>query len=376
MPKSQIISASITDGTIANTDIADNLGRRNLIINGAMQIFQRATSATAVGSGYTTVDRFRGDTSTDGAFTTEKSTDNPFGTGNSLKCQVTTADTSLTGTQFSRIIQRIEAQNLQQLSYGTSSAKTLALSFWVKSNKTGIYSILLRKPDNTAYHFIHEYTISSANTWEQKKIIITPTAGSTSFITASAGKIDNDNGLGLELSFGLGQGSTYAIGTSNTWSSNTNTYASSNQVNWMDSTSNNFYLTQVQLEVNPQSTPFEHRSFGEELSLCQRYFFQKIKGNDEPVGVGVYKNSSQIRVNVEFPTEMRSDPTVTTTNSTNHFQAEATATDAFDGNWQVVQTSTTSGMVYSNTNVSSTQGEAAAVRSNSADARLAFNSEL
>jgi len=142
-------------------------GRRNIVTNGAMQIFQRSTSATAAGSDYTTVDRFRGDTSTDGAFTTEKSTDNPFGTGNSLKCQVTTADTSLSSTQFSRIIQRIEAQDLQQLSYGTSSAKTLALSFWVKSNKTGIYSILLRKPDNTAYHFIHEYTINSANTWEQ-----------------------------------------------------------------------------------------------------------------------------------------------------------------------------------------------------------------
>tara|TARA_B100000242_G_scaffold156994_1_gene112187 strand:+ start:4140 stop:5270 length:1131 start_codon:yes stop_codon:yes gene_type:complete len=307
-------------------------GRRNIVINGAMQIFQRATSATAVSSGYTTVDRFRGDTSTDGAFTTEKSTDNPFGTGNSLKCQVTTADTSLSGTQFSRIIQRIEAQNLQQLSYGTSSAKTLALSFWVKSNKTGIYSILLRKPDNTAYHFIHEYTISSANTWEQKEIIITPTAGSTSFITASAGAIDNDNGIGLELSFGLGQGSTYAIGTSNTWSSDTNTYASSNQVNWMDSTSNNFYLTQVQLEVGSQATPFEHRSFGEELLLCQRYCFDinpasgAAPNSPYIMSCAVYNSTIAIS-HVRFPVEMRATPTTTLTGAAADFSIYEGATN-------------------------------------------------
>ena len=296
-------------------------GRRNIVINGAMQIFQRATSATAVGSGYTTVDRFRGDTSTDGAFTTEKSTDNPFGTGNSLKCQVTTADTSLSGTQFSRIIQRIEGQDLQQLSYGTSSAKTLALSFWVKSNKTGIYSILLRKPDNTAYHFIHEYTISSANTWEQKEIIITPTAGSTSFITASAGAIDNDNGLGLELSFGLGQGSTYAIGTSNTWSSDTNTYASSNQVNWMDSTSNNFYLTQVQLEVGSQATPFEHLSIGESLSLCQRYYRLIDDGDSTSafVNCAVY-TASKAYGTITLSPPMRALPSLEQVTGTNYYQ--------------------------------------------------------
>ena len=297
---------------LSKIQLSEATGRRNLIINGAMQLFQRATAATAAGSGYNTVDRFRGDTSTDGAFTTEKSTDNPFGTGSSLKAQVTTADTSLAASQYARIIQRIEAQNLQHLLYGTSSAKTLTLSFWVKSSKTGIYSITLRKPDNTTYVFTHEYTISSANTWEKKVITITPTAGSTSFITASAGAIANDNGIGFELSFALGQGSSYAIGTSNTWSSNTSTYASSNQVNWMDNTSNNFYLTQVQLEVG-SLTEFEHRSFAEELLLCQRYYWRhaaEAVGVNQGAGTGALGqwNTTSAYGMMSFPVEMRAKP--------------------------------------------------------------------
>ena len=300
---------------LSKIQLSEATGRRNLIINGAMQHFQRATAATAAGSGYTTVDRFRGDTSTDGAFTTEKSTDNPFGTGSSLKAQVTTADTSLAASQYARIIQRIEAQNLQHLLYGTSSAKTLTLSFWVKSNKTGIYSIVLVKSDSTAYHFTHEYTISSANTWEKKVITITPTAGSTSFITASAGAIANDNGIGFELSFGLGQGSNFAIGTSNTWSSNGNTFASTNQVNWMDNTSNNFYLTQVQLEVG-SLTDFEHRSFGEELALCQRYFFQESTDPDEVGGkYGVANGTANVTVVHPMPVPMRAAPSVSLTSA-------------------------------------------------------------
>ena len=299
---------------LSQIQLSEATGRRNFVINGAMQIFQRATAATAA-TGYNTADRFNADTNTDGDFTTEKSTDNPFGTGSSLKAQVTTADTSLAAGQFSRIFQRIEAQNLQHLLYGTSSAKTLTLSFWVKSSKTGIYSITLRKPDNTTYIFTHEYTISSANTWEKKVITITPTAGSTSFITASAGAIANDNGHGLELSFALGQGSQYAIGTSNTWSSNTNTYASSNQVNWMDNTSNNFYLTQVQLEVG-SLTEFEHRSFGEELALCERYFYTTypyggtIGAASGSSFLGRFIDDSQSYASIQVPNvNMRAAPT-------------------------------------------------------------------
>ena len=292
---------------LSKIQLSEATGRRNLVINGSMQIFQRATAATAA-TGYTTADRWYIGETSDGAFTSEKSTDNPFGTGSSLKLQCTTADTSLAATQFARLYQRIEAQNLQHLLYGTSSAKTLTLSFWVKSSKTGTYSILLRKVDNTAYHFIHSYTISSANTWEKKVITITPTAGSTSFITASAGAIDNNNDTGLELAFNLAQGSQYAIGTSNTWSSNSNTYGLNGQVNWMDNTSNNLYLAEVQLEVGGV-TDFEHLSLAEEAALCQRYFY-RFTGHGTLFYADYYSNDTMVSKE-PLPVEMRVNPTVT-----------------------------------------------------------------
>mgnify|MGYP001181119878 CR=1 FL=1 len=293
---------------LSKIQLSESTGRRNLVINGGMQIFQRATAATAA-TGYTTADRWHISETSDGAYTSERSTDNPFGTGYSIKLQCTTADTSLAATQFARVYQRIEAQNLQHLLYGTSSAKTLTLSFWVKSSKTGTYSILLRKEDNTAYHFIHSYTISSADTWEKKIITITPTAGSTSFITASAGAIANDNAMGFELAFNLAQGSSYAIGTSNTWSSDTNTYGLNGQVNWLDNTSNNLYLAQVQLEVG-SLTEFEHRSFGEELLLCKRYYTQITGGSDAFAFPGKGQGSTSVDGTFPLAVPLRAQPTM------------------------------------------------------------------
>jgi hypothetical protein len=308
MALSTIKTASIANDAVTTDKIVNdgNLGNKNLIINGAMQIFQRATAATAANNGYATVDRFGMGSSTDGAYTSEQSTDTPTGTGFSVKAQVTTADTSISAAQFAYIYHEIEAQNLQPLQYGTSSAKTLTLSFWVKSNKTGTYTISIQKRDATKYYIPIEYTISSANTWEKKTITITPTAGSTSFITASAGAIANDNGHGIQLGFGLAWGSQYNGGTNNTWSASTH-YGTSNQVNWMDSTSNNFYLAQVQLEIGDVATPFEHENFGTTLAKCQRYFQEYItyklyfNGTNEP--------SSEVGNARPLPVVMRAVPT-------------------------------------------------------------------
>jgi len=259
-------------------------GRRNLIINGAMRVAQRGTSATALTSGgLFLLDRFKGIESTNGAATVEQSTDTPAGFAKSLKLAVTTADTDMGGGQYSQIKYVVEAQDLQRLNYGTSDAETITLSFWVKSSKTGTYCISIVKHDSTAYFYVKEYTISSANTWEKKTITITPTAGSTTFITNSAGAIADDNGDGLQLGWFLSAGTTYNGATDDAWSSNSNHYATSNQVNWMDNTSNDFYLTGVQLEVGDNATPFEHLTFGEELTLCQRYY-QKYG----PYGTNVY----------------------------------------------------------------------------------------
>ena len=248
---------------------------KNLVINGDMRIFQRATSATTSTSTYDTVDRFLLYESSDGAMTSEKedlSVADQATTGQrtALEMNVTTADGTIAANQFAAIYHRIEAQNLQHLLYGTSAAKNLTLSFYVKSNKTGTYCISFNKNDSTEYFIPIEYTISSANTWEKKVIVLSPTAGSTSVITASGGAIADDNGVGLQITFGLAWGSNYH-GTNNTWTTSSH-LATSNQVNWLDSTSNNFYLTGVQLEVGDQATDFEHLPFDVQFQRCQRYF--------------------------------------------------------------------------------------------------------
>ena len=299
------------------------LSHRNLIINGAMQVFQRGTSAVTAGlPSYDTADRWRMRESTDGTFTSQKYTmsvseQNTTGHAAALQLNCTGADTSIASAQYAYIATTVEAQNCQHLLYGTASAKTLTLSFWVKSNKTGTYTINVRKQDTTQYVMPIEYTISSADTWEQKTINISPTAGSTSLITSSAGTIVNDNGEGLQIGWSLAWGSNYHA-TNNTWTSG-NSYSTSNQVNWMDSTSNNFYITGVQLELGDNATPFEHRSFADELTRCHRYFcaIHEINDGAHYMFTAYFWTSSAGLANFRYPVEMRSTPTVVSPNVNN-----------------------------------------------------------
>ena len=292
-------------------------GRRNLIINGAMQVAQRGTSAVAAGNpNYPSVDRYVAWEGTDGAYTVEQSTDAPTGFTKSLKAQVTTADTSLAAGQYAQLVQRIEAQDLQHLDYGLSTAKTLTLSFWVKSNKTGTYCITAYKEDSTGSAltmlFPKEFSISSANTWENKTITIEP----DSQIKSATGVIDDDNGVGIQIFWNLAQGSTYTGGTDDTWSTNPNHFATTNQVNWMDSTSNNFYLTGVQLEVGSNASDFEHRSYGDELQSCRRYFL-RYYGNDSPSYPRwfdpAYTTGAYMGGSFSFPVQMRATPSLSAT---------------------------------------------------------------
>ena len=285
-------------------------GRRNLIINGDFQCWQRGTSATNAANNYL-ADRWRTNENTDGAWTVEQSTDYPTGAGLSLKSQVTTADTSLSSGQYAYLHQNIESKDLQALGYGTSLAKDFVLTFWVKSNKTGTYTVVVRKFDNTTYHLVHEYTISSANTWEKKTLTITPTAGSTSLITASAGAFDNNEGAGFQIGWGLAWGSNFTGATNNTWSATTSHYSTTNAVNWMDSTSNNFYLAQVQLEIGSVATPFEKRQPSAELELCKRFY--------EVLNMGVYPllyaGTSLELGNFFWTVEKRTQPTLSAANN-------------------------------------------------------------
>ena len=179
------------------------LSNRNLIINGAMQVAQRGTSHAAVANLAFTLDRFSFSHSQDGAFTVTQDSSGPDGFANSLKLDVTTADSSLAAGQYLLMEHKIEAQNLQQLAFGTSSAKNFTLSFYVKSNKTGTYVVNVMHEDNSSIMANLTYTINSADTWERKTLTFT---GDTT------GAINDDNGSGFKIGFGLAMGSTYTSG--------------------------------------------------------------------------------------------------------------------------------------------------------------------
>ena len=257
---------------IGNPAIADQRGVnfRNIIINGDMSIAQRGTSATGLGnndSGYHTVDRFKfvENNAPTCEFTQTQSTDVPSGQGfaKSLKMDCTTAQTSLAGDDFIYINTSAEGQNLQYIKKGTSSAESLTLSFWVKSNKTGTYIFEIIDRDNSRA-ISKSYTISSASTWEKKTITLD---GDTT------GTLDNDNARSFEIIFWLLAGANFQSGTLQTsWNTRTTTNDAVGQVNLADSTSNEWYITGVQLEAGQVASDFEFLPTDVNLRRCQRYY--------------------------------------------------------------------------------------------------------
>jgi len=307
------------------------LSNRNMIINGAMQVSQRGTSSTGfVGaSAYLTVDRFKLENGSSGTFTVTQATDAPTGFANSLKFDCTTADSS---PDYFLIVHRMEGQNLQHLQKGTSSAKKTTLSFHVKSNKTGTYQVNLRDVDNSRL-IGATYSISSANTWEKKIVTF---AGDTS------GVLGNDNGNSLSLEWWLASGSTYNSGAVPTaWEAIANgDRAAGLNIAIGASTDDEFLITGVQLEVGEQATPFEHRSFGDELSACQRYHTRIEKASGQAL------NSSQTVLCGVFPVEMRTTPTASLSAALTIFQLGVVGSKGQSSSNISVNTSINSGSVF------------------------------
>ncbi len=306
--------------------MADNTihGRRNIIINGAMQVAQRGTSFTSVSTSAYHLDRFRtgmGDTTA--RFTVTQATAGLNGFANSFKYDCTTAEASLANGNARLFFHtRFEGQDLQQIKKGTSDAEKVTVSFYVKSNKTGTYTLELNDQDNTRSNS-QTYTISSSNTWERK--IITFDADTT-------GAFDDDNAMSLIIYWHLIAGTNYQSGTFNTsWATTTNANrVSSSQVNIGDSTDNTWEITGIQMEVGEQATPFEHRSFGEELALCQRYY-RKLNPSDAKKGGEVTGNmysSTQAVVDHVLQPQMRASPTVTRGGTNDTFWVAGRDTDA------------------------------------------------
>jgi len=273
-------------------------GRRNIIINGAMQVAQRGTSFTSIGNNIYSLDRWlyylAGSSSASDASQSTDTPNNNF--KNSLKLDVQTADTSVATNDLTCFLQKIEGQNVYQLGWGTADAETVTLSFWVKSTKTGIHSGAFK---NSAQDrsYVFEYTVNASNTWEYKTITV---AGDTS------GTWLTTNGIGVQVTFALMAGTDFTK-TAGSWGAGNN-YGSDNQVNVMDSTSNEWYITGVQLEVGSQATPFEHRSFGEELALCQRYY-QVVPKYTFFIGA-VEVGTASLRAGVPLARTLRASPTI------------------------------------------------------------------
>ena len=275
-------------------------GRRNIIINGAMQVFQRGTSFTSVSSAAFHADRFELYLqNTASVYTVTQDSDAPNGFANSLKLDVTTADTSTASNEEVKLFHKLEGQDLQQFKKGTSDAEQMTLSFYVKTNKTGVYCVELYDRDNNR-DVSASYTVSDTG-WN--RYVITFPADTT-------GAFDDDNASSLEIQFWLIAGSAVQGGTLNaTWRSSSDPSSATGQVNFADSTDNNWAITGVQLEVGEQATPFEHRSYGEELALCQRYFF-RYNGNVEFVGQNY--GGDTVDCPVFLPVTMRTGPSITT----------------------------------------------------------------
>ena len=314
---SAAISINNTDGSCtANLSSINNgqlSGFRNLFLNGAMQHNQRVQTGTlgyynpVTGSIYT-LDRWKwtvgSSFDTNSARITQDSS-GPDGFSNSWKIEIFNTQTP-SANQNGGVEQKIEAQNLQGLGYGTSAAKTMTLSFYVKSARTGTYCVQIMQEDGTKYQ-MHEYTISSANTWEKKTITI---VGNTS------NAIDNNNDIGLRIIWMLTVGSGDHVAASSTWVSGGDLAATSNQVNLWDNADNDFFLTGCQLEIGSVATDFEHRSFGQELTLCQRYYISYGRAAMVYYNMGNIDGGNEAQTFTIFPTEMRTAPSSLDTSGT------------------------------------------------------------
>jgi len=280
---------------------AGPLSNRNLIINGAMTIHQRGSNLT---SGGYIADRwsFNAGNLDQWAGNVTWETDSPDGFSRSIKMNTTTAETSLEAGEELSFEHRIEAQNLQHLDWGTANAKSLTLSFWVKCNKTGTQSIHVRAHD-ASDGYSTSYSINSAGTWEYKTIVI---PGNT------AGSITNDNGIGIWVRWVAAQGNTAV--TEDAWdTSNIGPYAVSGAMAFGTTIGDYLQLAGVQLEVGSVATPFEHRSYGDELARCQRYYI-KNTANVWHSDINGSNSTSDLRASVFFPVQMRANPsTITTT---------------------------------------------------------------
>jgi hypothetical protein len=323
---SVLATNAITDASGGNTatingqtPTVSNMAGRNRIINGDMRIDQRNAGASISlgGSIVFPVDRFGSQTNVGSGHTLEQVEDAPAGFIQSLKLTVGTGATP-TGTNFGRLRQLVEANNTADFNFGTSNAKTITVSFWVKSSITGTFGLSVFNNANDR-SYVSTYTVSSANTWEQKTITV---VGDTS------GTWTTDNSAGVSIAWDLGEGPDRSKAAGSWGATVGSGYGLTGGTKILATTGATWQITGVQLEAGSVATPFEHVDYGEMLRRCQRYYYKLEGAAQSPYGVCTGQSSTRAIAFINFPVPMRTAPTALEQSGTaSHYYIRLAAVD-------------------------------------------------
>ena len=295
------MSRARTFADLATAFEAGDLGKRNMIINGNMEIAQRGTSQAVTASGYYVCDRWGVSLSSSGRFTlSQESITDLEGFGKATKLDCTTADTSIASDELLLFYQRFEGQFLQKMQKGFSSAKPVTLSFYVKGNASATYVAELIDSDNSNRHINKSFSVTTS--WSRVSL---------TFPGDTTGKLTADNSASLYLHIWLHAGSNYSSGSLQTsWGALSQTDRAAGITSFFDSTDREFFITGVQMELGEVATPFEHETFTENLIRCRRYFQQYDATNAYTrFALGVAYDGSSIAAPLNLPVQMRAAPT-------------------------------------------------------------------
>jgi len=369
-----LVSTGVTfPDNSTQTTAATGFGFKNRIINGAMVIDQRnagASVATSSGVFVFTLDRWQAVYSQVNKFTVQQNAgslsaaNRPAGFTNYLGITSSSAYT-VGASELFNLVHGIEGFNIADLNWGTASASPITISFWVRSSLTGTFGATLNNlAINRFYGFT--YTISAANTWEYKTVTV---AGDTSGTWAT------DNTGGVYIRFGLGVGASVS-GAAGSWGGTT-MWGVTGATSVVGTNGATFYITGVQLEKGSTATSFDYRPYGTELALCQRYYFQYVKGTDQSVGIGTYYSATAMYTVIQTPVTMRAKPTLSSASGTNYYSFfRNSAGDNFDSLSLDGYEHINGAMLKNTTEMSGTAGQAGFVTTNNASAALALSSEL
>jgi hypothetical protein len=361
------LSVPAETGTVVTT-ASPSLGRRNLIINGAMQVAQRGTSFT--GNGDFVVDRFRVYKSTAAGYTCTQAditSGDPFDLGfrSSAKMQNTTPDTA--SNAYYQIETVLEDQDTATSGWNyKSSSSYVTLSFWAKASVSQDYSVFIRVPGNQ--HFAFSYPLV-ADTWTKVTKVI---EGNTNIAFVNG----NSGGFRAVWVPFYGTDFTSSSFVEDAWATSVSNYMSDMDSTWASTDDATFEITGVQLEVGSVATPFEHRSYGEELAACQRYYYLHAGINNAYIGMGSYYNASYYRCFVKLAQTMRANPTLDATSGSAYYGIYRTNGEDTVDSLQIDAPNVNTMIVYNSTQANGTSGAAGDMRNRSTSSYVAFDAEL